>query len=480
VNTQPSSFHSAPAFRAHSDAASGQTLTYTYDTMNRLSQIAYSGGDTRQFSYYPLGRLTSDEVETASNARVGEIDYGYNAASELTSKNEYGISTGSAGTKSTNTYGYDEAGRLTSWTNTLAGGSAHTTGYGYDGDGNRTSVNGVTYSYDLRDELTSDGTNTYTYDARGTELSKTVTATGLESGDAFDAYGQDVTAGTTTYTYDALGRVLTAGTTTLDLQRPGQHGRPSDGTTTYSRDTGGTITGVSSTALGKTAAWTDQHTDLVATFASGASTLASWTVYDPLGNTTATNGTQNSLGYQSGYTDTANGQVNMGSRWYSPGQGQFISADTTNNPPYPNVDNANPYAYADASPLTGTDPSGHCGWCLTVLGGSIADDWNPTGWAIGAVAGIYLGATWLSHSSLFQTCSGCDATSAPPIVAAPPTNLNLSLDNPCVMNSYASWLATCPGAAAPPVASSPAAGAGAAGAGGGSGGGGYMGAFLLE
>ena len=56
--------------------------------------------------------------------------------------------------------------------------------------------------------------------------------------------------------------------------------------------------------------------------------MTAWTVSDPLGNVVQSSGTQLSLGYQSGYTDSSSGQVNMDSRWYSPSQGQFTSSDT--------------------------------------------------------------------------------------------------------------------------------------------------------
>ena len=70
-----------------------------------------------------------------------------------------GLATAGGGTGTvTNTYGYDQADRLTSWTATPSGGTATTKTYGYDDNGNLTSDNGITYSYDARNELTSDGT----------------------------------------------------------------------------------------------------------------------------------------------------------------------------------------------------------------------------------------------------------------------------------------------------------------------------------
>ena len=55
----------------------------------------------------------------------------------------------------------------------------------------------------------------------------------------------------------------------------------------------------------------------------------------------------------------------MASRWYSPTTGQFTSADTASNSAVPDTANANPYGYANASPLDGSDPTGH--WCVEVV-----------------------------------------------------------------------------------------------------------------
>ena len=49
----------------------------------------------------------------------------------------------------------------------------------------------------------------------------------------------------------------------------------------------------------------------------------------------------------------------MGARWYSPGAGDFTSADTVQVSPDPDPAAGNPFAYAADNPLTGTDPTGH-------------------------------------------------------------------------------------------------------------------------
>jgi RHS repeat-associated protein len=65
------------------------------------------------------------------------------------------------------------------------------------------------------------------------------------------------------------------------------------------------------------------------------------------------------LGYQSEFTESSSGRVNMAARWYNPNTGQFDNHDSVRNSPTPDSANANAYAYANGNPLTNIDPSGH-------------------------------------------------------------------------------------------------------------------------
>jgi RHS repeat-associated protein len=124
------------------------------------------------------------------------------------------------------------------------------------------------------------------------------------------------------------------------------------------------------------ASLTDMHGDLVATYSSTA--LATTTAYDPFGAITDQTGAKTNLGYQGEYTDPDTGKVNMHARWYQPGTGTFTSRDTMTLSPNPSIQ-ANRYTYANASPLTHTDPTGH--WAVEgnpASGGSGWQDWAPT------------------------------------------------------------------------------------------------------
>lgn len=94
--------------------ADGQTNTYTYDTRNRLTGIAYFGGPSVSFTFTPTGQRA-----TATDAR-GTTTYAYDNRDDLT-----GIAL--PGGQAVG-YTYDLAGNQTAVT-TPAG----TTAYNYDG-----------------------------------------------------------------------------------------------------------------------------------------------------------------------------------------------------------------------------------------------------------------------------------------------------------------------------------------------------------
>ena len=362
--------HNNGLLQSVSDPLSGVAATYTYNKLDQVSSITYgaSTADARTFGYDALHRLTSDALVTngGQGAQVAAIDYNYNLDDEETSQTTWGIGTTSATTSVANTYGYDEAGRITSWSN-----GTTTTDYGYDQDGNRTCVTtsasgcttaNSTYKYNARDQLTADGTNTYTYAADGTLSAKTTNATSAVEVYAFDAYQQMATDGGAAYSYDALGRVTSAvspsGTAALQYSGTANDLASDNGSLLYAHDPDGTVIGAQSASGGWTQeAWTDQHHDLSALFGASGIGLGGWDTYDPLGNTVSSHGAQVSLGFQSGYT--SGGKVDMASRWYSPATGQFDSADTQPGTSSPASVNGNTYTYANDNPLTGFDPTGH-------------------------------------------------------------------------------------------------------------------------
>ncbi|WP_316743236.1 LamG-like jellyroll fold domain-containing protein [Streptomyces sp. MK7] len=337
------------------DAATGTQLSYTYGVLNELRSVKYgSTGQTRTFGYNSAHELTSDVLVQGAST-LASFSYGYDANGNLTSKTTTGVSGAS-----TNTYTYDWADRLTSWND-----GTKTTSYAYDASGNRIRNGSDVYTYDERDELTSDGVHSYDYSARGT-MTQESSASGTVALKT-DAFGDQIVAGQQSYTLDATGRNVTDTDTTGGSSRTFQYSGAgntiaSDGENTYTYDPAGGVIGVKPAGGSGVLALTDQHSDVVGTFTSGAVSLAGSASYDPLGKVLAASSMAGHLGFQSGWTEPGSGDVGTASRWYDPGTGQFLNKDSFSPNPVPNSAAANPFAYVGDNPMLGTDPSGHCSW----------------------------------------------------------------------------------------------------------------------
>ncbi|WP_157545167.1 LamG-like jellyroll fold domain-containing protein [Hamadaea tsunoensis] len=337
--------------------------SFAYNSRSALSQITYGGTQNRRvFAYDDLHQVLSENLTKSDGTSIAKIDYGWDAGGNEISKK----TTNFNGTTTANTYTYDLANRLTSWT-----AGTVTTPYAYDKAGNRTVNGNRTFVYDDQNRLVGDGATTYAYTARGTLASTQTGTTVLTStDDAFDQVtAQQYAGGTQTYAYDALGRGLRTGFAYTGLDND----LAADSTATYVRDPGGGVLGEQSGGVTRLA-WTDLHDDVVGQFTASSTALDASTTYDPLGRVTATTGMLGNLGYQSEWTDTFTSRVNMLARWYNTDTGQFDNRDSYANNPVPTSVSANRYAYADDNPLVHTDPSGHCSWWNAVC--KAANAWN--------------------------------------------------------------------------------------------------------
>ncbi|GAB1695070.1 LamG-like jellyroll fold domain-containing protein [Krasilnikovia sp. M28-CT-15] len=325
----------------------GVDQTYAYNQLSAITKVTYGGGNSRNFAYDDLHRMTGDELKSATGTSLAKIEYGWNANGDLTSKK----TTNFGGATTTNTYDYDLADRLTSWNN-----GTTTTVYGYDKSGNRIQNGGKQFTYDARNRLLTGDNANYSYTPRGTLRA----VNGVET--KSDAFGQVITqgiagGGAQTYRYDALGRAIRDGFSYTG----GGNDLAGDGEATYIRGTANEV--IAETAGTNTRyTWTDIHDDIVGQFTATGTALDASTVYDPLGKVIgSTGGMIGNLGYQSEWTDKSTNRVNMAARWYNTDTGQFDTRDTANNNPAPDSVNANRYQYGDANPLTVTDPTGHWG-----------------------------------------------------------------------------------------------------------------------
>jgi RHS repeat-associated protein len=123
------------------------TTTYTYDELNRLKTVTYplSLPAVVSYTYDPMGnRLTMDKDAVITS-------YVYNNADQLVSKTTSGVTTyytwdnaGNLITKNGYSLTWNDAGKLTSWTN----GVDNIT-FTYNGDGDRVeyNVNGIQTEY---------------------------------------------------------------------------------------------------------------------------------------------------------------------------------------------------------------------------------------------------------------------------------------------------------------------------------------------
>ncbi|MFE3198092.1 LamG-like jellyroll fold domain-containing protein [Embleya sp. NPDC059237] len=382
--TSSYTYDEAGRTKTATDAVTGTNLAYSYDGIGQLTQVAYGGmgGSVRTFGYDKLHRMTSDVLKTSTGAQLNSITTSFDAADRMTGK-----TTDNGTGPVVNTYGYDDAGRLTSWNN-----GSTTVPYEYDNAGNRTRDGPRTATYDQRNRLLGDGAYTYEYTARGTLAKKTTVGGSAFTSLTYDAFDRLTADGSSTYTYDSLDRVLTTGGRTFAYSGTGND-LATDGADTYSRGANGDLIGIRNGSTGQAdLAVVDEHSDMVATFQASGTTLSRSVTYSPYGQVLSSSGPRTSVGYQSGWTDAGSGKVNMAARWYDPSTGAFASRDGVTLDPSAST-NANRYAYASGNPLMYTDPTGH--WsikgALKKVGKVAAVAAPIVGGLVGGAAGMAIG-----------------------------------------------------------------------------------------
>ncbi len=208
-----------------------EKVGYEYDKNNRLTKMA---GAT-VYEYNAADDLT----------KINSSTYAYNAADELEkgtgvtyAYNEVGERTKQTPTSGpATTYGYDQAGNLTSVTRPKEGETpAIEDSYGYDGNGLRASqtIAGTTshMAWDLSEPvplLLSDGTNSYIFGAEGFPIEQINNTTGTVQYLHHDQAGSTrlLTGATGTVTgkctYSAYGTPTCEGTATTPLGYDGQY-----------------------------------------------------------------------------------------------------------------------------------------------------------------------------------------------------------------------------------------------------------------
>jgi RHS repeat-associated protein len=248
---------------------------------------------------------------------------------------------------------YDGAGNITS--RTIAGGaSPGTTYYGHDAanqlcwsgstSGSGCNVSGDTpITYNANGDQLNDGTTTYTYDLAH-RLTKAVagSVTDTYSYDPLGNRSQDQGATTTDYTWDPNASVAQLATT-------------KSGSTSYDFFNGSGLQAVKSGS--STYYYDKDQTGSVANIVKHTGTLEYSYAYQPYGKFRANkknDSTQadnfNPMTFDSEYRDTSStGLIDLRARMYSPGIGSFLQSDPASGSPSYEFVNGNPTMFFDPS-----------------------------------------------------------------------------------------------------------------------------------
>ncbi|NUN04658.1 MAG: PKD domain-containing protein [Bdellovibrio sp.] len=172
------------------DSLGGQVL-YGYDSAMRLGQLQNTKGENFYFGYDGVNRLKQvhgvgiNKLISYATGNLQSLIYNKTSNSQSVeaitlSHNQLGFVTGSQGVSATESYGYDEAGYVSSVNRTFASLNGSTPlslpaqeSYSYDNLGNRITDLLGAYVYDSTGQLlTDDGRNQYFYDYSGNIMQK--------------------------------------------------------------------------------------------------------------------------------------------------------------------------------------------------------------------------------------------------------------------------------------------------------------------
>ncbi|MEO8134796.1 MAG: RHS repeat-associated core domain-containing protein, partial [Betaproteobacteria bacterium] len=359
------------------------TTTYGYDALNRIVKVTAPEG-AAQYFYDLAGNAVR---RTAGNGIV--TDYTFDTRNRPTllahktagnsALQSFANSWSPAGRRtqvveqdgSTESFGYDARGRLSSETRT--GSNPFAISHAYNAVGNRTQTTkgGVptTFSYDNNDRLLGDGTASYAYDANGNLVTRSagsavtqfgydpqnrlvsVLGPGVANQYAYDADGNRVLAS------DALGttRFLVAGANNTGLAQVLEE-----------RDGNGNLEarysyGDSLLAMARAGNASFVHPDVHGStrlLTNGAGAVTDRYAFDAYGNAAGGSGsTVNPYRYSGQRLDADTGLYQMRARYYDPAAARFTSRDPLGGRPGSPA-SLHRYMYADADPVNNADPTG--------------------------------------------------------------------------------------------------------------------------
>jgi RHS repeat-associated protein len=329
-----------------------------YNTESAVTQLDYGNGLRASFSYDSLHRPLSIELKDGETSYL-DLDYTYDNNSNITQLVNGWRDTDTNWNSDTESYSYDGLDRLTS-----ASCTAWSHSYTYDKVGNITARDGITYSINTVNEVTSlsDGT-AFTYDSNGNRIEKTK---GTDTWDYIYDYANrltqvkenDTVAGEYIYDGDSRRLQVTEDNVTTTFLYSGLnilYEENTTGTATYIYGPAGriakrtTVQGESDTFyyhtdhLGSTRLVTDE-----------SGTIVEDARYHPFGEP-ITNGEESCL-----YTGKERDSTDLyyyGARYYDSDLGRFITRDPvtgTNTSPQ----TLNRYSYCINNPAKMIDSAG--------------------------------------------------------------------------------------------------------------------------
>jgi RHS repeat-associated protein len=339
----------------------GNTTTYGYDDAGRQTLLTRPNGTSTATTYDPMHRTTAI-THAAGTTVLERFDYERNATGDPTRVTQADGSEAS--------YVYDVVRRLIGETHT-AGATLADRSYAYDAVSNRVeevdALLGTTTesTYDADDRLLTAGSTTFVHDGRGAQLS-------ISSGVGSTLYGYDdrglltsarLPDGTVvSYEVDVLGSRVDANGLSLLVDPFAPTGVPE----VLVEHVGGQLTasytyGTGLISVERGGATFYAHADEIgsvrlATDASGAVVAtADYTAFGELLRSTG------AMPWPHGFVgerrDANTGLYHLRARQYQPSTGLFTTVD----PDVGTLDDPrsrHPYLYAEAAPLSYTDPTG--------------------------------------------------------------------------------------------------------------------------
>jgi len=388
--------------------SSTMTVGYAYNSKHQVTSITYPRAGGIQLTYATNGRLASIQTAPGSSLLSG---LAYGADGQLTgwtwgdgrvvtrTFDADGRLTGFTKGASSGTIGYDTAGRIISQSDSRGGAyvqsfvydnldrltgstvSGMARGYAYDADSNRTVgptgnlgysgnsnrvvTGGVgtppAFTYDAAGNVLSDGVSTFTYDTRGRMTTSLPVSGGSTTQYLLDPMGRRVgklsptsSVALTTFMYDMNGRLLGEYNGTSSTEYIWVDGMPVAALVKVPQMTTARLYYIHADHLG-----TPRQVTTPATF--GVPSKLTWEWHgEPFGTSLPNENPTNSgapftlnLRHAGQYFDKETGLFNNGFRDYNTALGRYMQVD-----PIGLDGGINTYAYVSGNPTSYTDPTG--------------------------------------------------------------------------------------------------------------------------